>query len=250
MRRPKFESKSGVYLIVNTANGNFYVGSSRDLPKRFSAHRRALETGRHEGPGLQAAWDKYGAEAFRFEVLEYCEPNRLIEVEQGHIDGLRPRYNRNPIAGKPPATVYTDERRARVSAQFKGRRHTEETKRRMSEAAKGRVFSDDHRQKLIAANRKKAEARRGTKDSEETRRKKSEARQRFAALNPGLPHLDQARRNRAKIKPDQIAEVWVYKDQGLTYEQIAKIYNVRYWVIGDIIRKGRPADCPTIPKIE
>lgn len=250
MRRPKFDSSSGVYLIVNTVNGNFYVGSSRNLASRWSAHRRALETGRHEGPGLQAAWNKYGAEAFRFEVLEYCEPERLIELEQGYIDGLKPRYNRNPVAGKPPTNDYTDERRAQISAQFKGRRHTDETKNRMPEAAKGRKVSEETRERMKRAAKLRAESRRGLKDSEDVRRKKSEAQQRRAASQPGLPHLDQARRDRAKIKPDQIAKVWGYKDHGLTYGQIAKIYNVKYWVVGGIIRKGRPADCPAILKTE
>lgn len=236
MLRPVFESKSGIYMILNTANSNFYVGSSRNLPSRFSAHRRALETKRHEGPGMQAAWDKYGPETFRFEVIEYCEPDRLIEREQAHIDVLRPRYNRNPIAGKPPVTEGTPERRAAVSAQFKGRKHTEQTKQRMSEAAKGRKISEETREKMRAAARVRAEAKKGTKDSEEVRKRKADALEKRRQADPSMSWLDEARRKRALLTPEQVVEVRRLRRSGISQAEVAKIFNVGYWVIADIMR--------------
>lgn len=244
MRRPKLTGQSGIYCIINHENGNFYVGSSRRLASRWSAHRRALETGKHEGLGMQRAWNKYGPDVFSFEMLEYCEPADLIPREQHYIDTMKPRYNRNMIAGKPPATVYTPERRAAIGARMKGREHTEQTKQRMSEASKGRKKSPEHVEKIRAHAKLQGEKRRGTTHTELTKRRISEAAKRRADSPEGIAHLAQARKNKAKIKPHQIADVWSMKDQGLTYDQIGEVYGVRYWVIGAIIRKGRPATCP------
>jgi group I intron endonuclease len=246
MRRPKFESRSGIYLIRNTENGNIYVGSSRNLPSRFSAHRRALETGRHEGIGLQAAWNKYGSESFEFIVAEYCDVDDLIPTEQMYIDILKPRYNRNPVAGKPPVTEYTDERRAQVSAQFKGRRHTDETKRKMSEAAKGRVFSEEHRRNIAIANRKKAEARRGTRDTDDARRKKSEAMKKRLESDPGMSWMAEARHKRAKLSDAQAVEVRAMCRSGITQKKVAEHFNVGYWVINAIMSGKSFAHVPDL----
>ena len=65
--------RSGIYAIVNTVNGKRYVGSAKRFRTRWNAHRAALNKGLHHSRHLQSAWNKYGAEAFVFTIIEFCE---------------------------------------------------------------------------------------------------------------------------------------------------------------------------------
>lgn len=125
-----------------------YVGSAIDLRKRAREHFRLLSQGKHINPHLQAAYNKYGAEAFVFSVIEYCEPEQLLAVEQQYLDatiGVRPVYNICPMAGSSLGRPHGPEARAKISKAHKGRvsplrgvKLSEETKRKLSEAKRGK----------------------------------------------------------------------------------------------------------------
>lgn len=101
----------GIYYIRNTRNGRRYVGSSANVEERWKNHRNQLNRGAHHAPILQKAWNKYGPEAFVFEVVEECLVEVLLEREQFHIDlhqAYGKGYNALPEAGRPtfiPAAV-------------------------------------------------------------------------------------------------------------------------------------------------
>lgn len=63
----------GIYKITNLINNKFYIGSSSDLKKRLYEHRRELNLGVHANKHLQSAWNKYGEENFKFEIIETIE---------------------------------------------------------------------------------------------------------------------------------------------------------------------------------
>ena len=50
----------GVYKIVNTVNGKIYIGSSKNIDRRWNEHIRVLELNAHNNQHLQNAWNKYG----------------------------------------------------------------------------------------------------------------------------------------------------------------------------------------------
>lgn len=77
---------AGVYKITHISSSRVYVGSSRNIKQRWSAHRSALRSGSHANSYLQNAWDKYGEEDFSFEVLE--ETASLIEQERAWVENL------------------------------------------------------------------------------------------------------------------------------------------------------------------
>ena len=56
--------KSGVYQIINKADGNKYIGSTVDLERRCHRHLLDLKKGRHENKKLQKACDEHGQECF------------------------------------------------------------------------------------------------------------------------------------------------------------------------------------------
>jgi group I intron endonuclease len=82
--------KGGIYKIINLCNGKFYIGSSRNLKRRWKEHKLELRKNNHSNAHLQSAWNKYGEENFKFEIIEYIED--IIELknrEQYWIDILK-----------------------------------------------------------------------------------------------------------------------------------------------------------------
>lgn len=79
-------TQSGIYRIRCTATDKIYIGSSADIEKRWKEHRVMLRQGRHHSRYLQSSWDKYGADAFLFEVVESLDPEQLLDREQQWID--------------------------------------------------------------------------------------------------------------------------------------------------------------------
>ena len=88
---------SAIYRIACLANGRQGIGSALSFKVRKRIHLSDLKLNRHHSRHLQHAWNKYGPEAFGFEILEHVdEPSRLIEREQHYIDTLEARVQRAP----------------------------------------------------------------------------------------------------------------------------------------------------------
>lgn len=80
----------GVYKIINTTNRKVYIGSSKDVNRRWNEHVRTLELNIHVNPHLQNAWNKYGRKSFKFEIIEECDEKYQYEREQYYIDLYKP----------------------------------------------------------------------------------------------------------------------------------------------------------------
>lgn len=72
---------SGVYVIVCNGNGKIYIGGSTDIKKRIMCHTSSLNRIKHGNVWLQSAWNIYGKEHFSFNVIEYCEKDKIKERE-------------------------------------------------------------------------------------------------------------------------------------------------------------------------
>lgn len=77
---------SGIYKIKNKTNDKFYIGSTNKLDRRFYEHKCRLRSDTHKNTYLQSAWDKYGEENFKFEVIIYCSEQDLEFYEQIFLD--------------------------------------------------------------------------------------------------------------------------------------------------------------------
>ena len=161
---------SGIYQILCVPTGKIYIGSSGNVAKRWGVHCKRLRGHCHENSYLQNAWDKYGADAFTFTVLEITPIESLLEREQHWLDALRPYvrdvgFNMSAYAGAPMrGRKHTADTLARMSRKSTGRKHTEKTKRMMSERNKGKRFGTW----TAESGRKHAESMRGFKHSPET----------------------------------------------------------------------------------
>jgi group I intron endonuclease len=79
--------KNVIYKIRNVVNNHYYVGSTVDSRKRFWSHRKDLRTGNHVCVHLQRAWNKYGEDCFRFEIVEQLNhKDELFPAEQKWLD--------------------------------------------------------------------------------------------------------------------------------------------------------------------
>jgi hypothetical protein len=180
---------SGIYSIINLKNEKRYVGSAKNIYKRWLQHSWDLRKGNHHCEHLQRSFDKYGEKNFVIEVLEIFDNSEwdsfdsFINIrERFWIDEYKTRnpdfgYNltdgglgcpgrkvsketREKMSNSLMGRIVSDEWRRRISEAGIGRKHTEETKRKMSESRigkpqpwnLGRIPSQETRDKLSAAN--------------------------------------------------------------------------------------------------
>ncbi len=90
---------SAVYQIINTATGNRYVGSSKNVFNRWAAHKEPSRWKEKPNNPMYKDFQKYGLENFRFQILAPVMPEYLKQVEQEFIDLLHPTYNSNRANG-------------------------------------------------------------------------------------------------------------------------------------------------------
>lgn len=189
----------GVYQIKNLTNGKVYVGSSKNIAKRFYEHKRTLQKNQHHSLKLQRAWNLYGEDAFSFSIVLHCAEDALIDLEQRCIDysfSQKNGYNVLPNAKSNHGFKMSDETKRKLSIAHLGKITSDETRVKLSIANKGKqntlgkTLSEEHKRKigikskgnsfrtgvLLSDAHKAAFTRRGSKVSDETKSKMSAAR--------------------------------------------------------------------------
>lgn len=133
--------KSGVYRITNITNRKVYVGSAKYIRIRLKGHLASLRKGVHENSYLQRSWNKYGEDNFKFEVVDLCESELLIEHEQNWLDlhqaaTRKNGYNISPTAGSCAGVKHTKKSKKNMSVSQRKRWEREEEHIKASESAK------------------------------------------------------------------------------------------------------------------
>jgi group I intron endonuclease len=91
----------GVYKITNSINNKFYIGSSYNIKARIRKHFELLKRKSHHSIHFQNAYNKYGKEVFTTCVLETCEKDDILSLEQKYLDNIidwQHVYNMSKIA--------------------------------------------------------------------------------------------------------------------------------------------------------
>ena len=148
--------EAGVYLISNNVNGKCYVGSTVHLDQRRREHFSRLANNKHINAHLQNAYNKYGREAFDFEILETIDiddniKDKLLKREQFWIDNLKPEYNVLLVAGSNLGYHHTEETKKKISESTTGVKKSEEHAKHIREGQSGRVRTEEHKAKLSEA---------------------------------------------------------------------------------------------------
>jgi group I intron endonuclease len=137
--------KSGIYAIA--INKKWYVGSAINFKNRRHSHKKKLNTNKHPNKHLQSAYNKY--QEFEFRILEYCEPEKILEREEWWIewtDCCNPEkgYNKRRKPNSNLGLKMSAETRAKHSARLKGHKFnvgrvaTKEQREKQSALMKGR----------------------------------------------------------------------------------------------------------------
>jgi group I intron endonuclease len=154
--------EQGVYAIRHWRSGKRYIGSSQNIAGRCLSHHRALVQGHHCNQYLQAAWNKYGAAQFVFEVIELVSggTKKLISREQHHMDGTRcydPKYGYN-LALKAQSIVgwLSVKSRQKISDYRCKRWKEEDYKAEQSTAMTARWSNPSKRAAILAGSRSEA----------------------------------------------------------------------------------------------
>jgi len=148
---------TGIYKIENLSNGKVYIGSSISIQKRWGAHKNSLRRQVHENRHLQNAWNKYGPDGFKWDVLLQCRPSDRLFYEQRALDAYQSAsvgYNKHPSAGSGAGLVLSAEARAKISAARKGKPLSEEHRAAISAGGLGTKRaprSEEWRRKLSIA---------------------------------------------------------------------------------------------------
>ena len=83
----------GIYKITNIITGDFYIGSSKDIKRRWANHKCPSSLKRFPNNQLYQDMRKYGVDNFDFQILAEVEESFLKEREQYFIETLKPTYN-------------------------------------------------------------------------------------------------------------------------------------------------------------
>lgn len=80
-----------IYQILNNLNNHCYIGQTNNFKRRVEQHKSDLKRGVHDNPYLQKAYNKYGLDAFSFNILyqEDCDQEQLNKLEEQYIE----KYN-------------------------------------------------------------------------------------------------------------------------------------------------------------
>jgi group I intron endonuclease len=170
-------TKPVIYKIINLTNGKFYVGSTTNRKERFRTHRNKLRSNKHHCAHLQAAWNKYGEEAFLFHIVEEIEDESLLQAAEDawltEWVGKDNCYNHGLRSGAPWRGVQKE-----MHPSF------------------GRVMSEGQKEVLRAARLAQQDPRTGRQHSDETKAKISAAK----LANPSKHWLGKERSEETKAK--------------------------------------------------
>lgn len=195
---------SGVYKISSLCKPErCYIGSSKDIHKRWDCHLREFKKQKHHSVKLQRHYDKYGKNDLVFSIIIGCEKDELIQTEQYFIDVYNPYFNGMKKAGSNGGFKHTEEAKQKISDAFKGeknpnyhREFTPEHRKRIGEARKGKSsnkgykWTEEQRENLSKALTGRLSPHKGYQITEETRKKQSEAKKGKIPWNKGkkYPH--------------------------------------------------------------
>jgi len=182
---------SGLYKIVNSVNGNFYIGSSCDIRRRFNRHRCDLNKNRHDNQHLQNSYNLHGKDVFKFEIIREVNQQNLLEEEQKELNinvGQKNCYNirkdaecpilpgtkRDPSIGikvslsQKGKPKWSEQEKIEIGNRARGYRHREDTLEKFKnrttskeniqkaiEFNKGRIYTEEHKKNISSKKKEK-----------------------------------------------------------------------------------------------
>lgn len=112
------EKICGIYRIENLINHKSYIGQSVNIYSRWILHKWELNNDKHNNQHLLRSWRKYGADNFKFTIIERCDESELNDQEMywiDYYDAYNNGYNQTKGGDGCLGKVWTDEEREKIS---------------------------------------------------------------------------------------------------------------------------------------
>lgn len=199
-----------IYSITNIVNGKKYFGQTtkKNPLDRWRSHKWELNNLKHDNEKLQRAWNKYGSDAFIFEVIETAQSlDELNKLEMQYIANNVEGYNifgggdnerRPPETGRKISAarmghIVSEDTRRKLSLKNKGRKPTVEQLKNLSQAVSGekngffgKKHSDKIKKQLSKLNTGSNHPQYGKHRSNTTKQKIAQGQRKY----PLLPLID------------------------------------------------------------
>lgn len=219
--------KSGIYKITNLLNNKCYIGSAIDIKHRWKVHQRFLKNSKHHSILLQRAYDKYGKENFKYEIIDYVSsPKNLIKYEQLWLNEVKPEYNVCKNAGSCLGVKRSEEVKNKLSESKKNSPYTTNQIEHMASLKRGTHLSDEQK-KQISERHKGKKMRPRTNEEIENCRKAAIKRFEGQKLE-NHPN--------AKLTWDIVRNIRKEKLKGFSLSLLAEKYNVKRAAIWKVVK--------------
>ena len=176
-----------VYCIKNTINNKEYIGlTTRTVEQRWKQHiRESNKEGSWEwNTPLGNAIKKYGKDSFQIFVLEECSSE--TELKQKEIQLIRERKSLASETGYN-LTLGGDGRL--------GYKLSEETKRKIGESNLGKIMSNEAKEKMSIAAKKRCVGKPSPMDG---KKHTEESKQKIISFLTGRKHSEESKRKRSE----------------------------------------------------
>jgi len=215
----------GIYIIINVLNNKVYVGQSVNVLARTVSHWAYFRSGKHHNAHIQSAFNKYGENSFRIDILEKCEIYELDEKEKYYIEKYKStdcNFGYNKESGGSLNKKVSIESRKKLSETKKKWKPSKEHLRKLHEGGKK---SNSIRFVSLETRSKMREYRLNNPVSPETRKKISASlRGKFTGeLNPS-----------SIISNDQARSIKSALYCGLQMKEVCDIFNVSMGIVKGI----------------
>ena len=137
---------SAVYKITNTITGDFYIGSSNDIKRRWVEHKKPSVWNKHPNNQMYLDMQKYGVDKFVFEVIEEVEADSLKVIEQQFIETLKPTYNDRNANG------WDIERQKETQKEYQKSNKYKEYQKEYQKSNKGKEYHKEYYSQLCFYN--------------------------------------------------------------------------------------------------
>jgi len=253
--------KNVIYKIRNVVNGNYYIGSTVDSRKRFWAHRKDLRLDQHVCVHLQRAWNKYGEDCFKFEVVEQLDSKEaLFPAEQRWLDehfGKEYCYNVAAHADAPMRDA-SPELRAHLAEKTKawlgrdghprqGAEWSEQDKERIRQTRIGKHAGADHyrygKQVSLEVRAKIGATQKG-KPKAPGRTVSPEGRAKIRAnIEAGRSHKHWVGRQHTEEAKAKMSKTVFVKPDGIMFPSLTlvlKYYGISMPTLNRALKSGKP----------
>ena len=187
---------SGIYKIINNANGKIYIGQSLDVKDRIRHHRYLLNKGTHTNNYLLNSYNLHGAECFSYEIIYTIEDRTITKEQIIKILNDKEKYyiqkyhsfeiGYNLTSGGENK-IFSEASIKKMCESHKGYTPTLIQRQRISNRLKNRIISAEHRRKLSIANK-------GKKRTNAVKQKMSESRMGSQNNRYGTHHSEESKR--------------------------------------------------------